>query len=82
MVDLCASNAKLVDRALRIVLSQCDISRADAEALLDRAGGSVKLALVMARRGVDAARARELLDEHAGSLRAILGPPEPPEPPR
>lgn len=75
MVDLRASNTKLVDRAVRILVGQTDLSRAEAAALLERAGGRVKLALVMARRGVDAAAAQRLLDESKGQLRPILGPP-------
>jgi N-acetylmuramic acid 6-phosphate etherase len=75
MVDLRATNAKLRDRAARIITSQCGTSRAAALELLARAGGRVKVALVMAQRGVEAAEAQRLLDLHAGRLRAILGPP-------
>ncbi len=75
MVDLRASNAKLRDRALRIIASQTDLDRDEAAELLDQADGRVKLALVMARRKVDAARAQALLDEHGGKLRPILGSP-------
>ena len=75
MVDLRASNAKLRDRATRIISSQCDLSRAETQALLDRAGGRVKVALVMARRGLDAAAAEALLEAHDQKLGAILGPP-------
>jgi len=75
MVDLRATNAKLRDRAARIVSSQCDVSREQALQVLDAADGKVKVALVMARRQVDAATAQHLLDEHHQQLRPILGSP-------
>jgi len=73
MVDLRASNAKLTDRALRILIELCpELSRDQAHDLLRRAGGGLKTALVMHRRRVDRAAADRLLDEHAGRLRAII----------
>lgn len=75
MVDLRTTNAKLTDRGARIIESQCSVSRDEALALLDRAQGRVKVALVMARRGVKAQEAQRLLDEHGQRLRPILGPP-------
>jgi N-acetylmuramic acid 6-phosphate etherase len=75
MVDVRATNAKLRDRALRIIASQAELDREQAAQVLEEAGGSVKLALVMARRKVDAARAAELLEQHQGRLRPILGSP-------
>lgn len=61
MVDLRASNDKLKDRAVRIVGTLTGLSRLDAMALLDRAEGRVKVAVVMHRRGVDAGEAERLL---------------------
>ncbi|MCC7191346.1 MAG: N-acetylmuramic acid 6-phosphate etherase [Phycisphaeraceae bacterium] len=75
MVDLRATNAKLVDRAARIIAGQTSLTREDALTLLEKAGGSVKLALVMARREVDRAAAEQLLSANDGQLRKILGPP-------
>lgn len=76
MVDLRATNDKLADRAIRILRTiQPSLSRTDAAALLHEAGGHLKLALVMARMGVDAAAAQGLLREHRGHLRAIIGNP-------
>ncbi len=75
MVDLRATNAKLRDRALRILEQQLGVDRPAASGLLDAADGRVKLALVMHRRSVDAAAAQALLDEHEGKLRPLLGPP-------
>jgi len=40
--------------------------------LLEDAGGRVKVAVVMERRGIAAAEAQALLERHGGSLRAVL----------
>jgi N-acetylmuramic acid 6-phosphate etherase len=71
MVDVVASNAKLRARALRLVreLGGDDI---DAPALLAAADGSAKLAIVMARRGVDRAQAERLLAAVAGRLAGVI----------
>jgi len=75
MVDLKATNAKLTDRAIRVLIELCPhLSRQQAAALLDGADRSVKTAIVMERLGADAATARRLLDEHEGLLRPIVGP--------
>ena len=77
MVDLRAWNAKLRDRSERIVIETTGLDRARARAAIDAADGRVKLAIVMVRRGVDAAEAERLLREHDGRLRAIVGDPPP-----
>jgi N-acetylmuramic acid 6-phosphate etherase len=75
MVDLRATNAKLRDRAVRMLTGQCDLDRQGALCLLDEAQGQVKVALVMAQLGLSASQARNKLDAHGGRLRPILGPP-------
>lgn len=75
MVDLRATNAKLMDRSIRIVSSQAKINREKAAEVLNNAEGRVKLALIMAMRGVELDEAKRLLDQHGGKLRPILGPP-------
>ena len=77
MVDLRASNAKLEDRSHRIVMETTGLSRDAAAQVLERADGRVKLAIVMARRGVGREEAEALLATHAGRLRAIVGDPPP-----
>lgn len=72
MVDVVASNRKLRGRALRLIESLARVDDARARELLDAAGGRVKVAVAMERRGLDARAAQELLDRHGGSLRAIL----------
>jgi N-acetylmuramic acid 6-phosphate etherase len=78
MVDLQATNAKLKDRSERIVAEVCGVSRDDARALLDRAGGSVKTAIVMQKRGVDRDAALALLAEANGRIRSVVPGPPPP----
>jgi N-acetylmuramic acid 6-phosphate etherase len=72
MVDLRAGSAKLKDRALRIVAAATGGTPRKARALLSRANGEVKTAIVMGRSGVSAARARQRLEETKGDLRAAL----------
>jgi N-acetylmuramic acid 6-phosphate etherase len=77
MVDLRAWNDKLIDRSQRILMETTGLGREQSRTVLDAAGGSVKIAIVMARRGVARADAERLLVEHAGRLRAIVGDPPP-----
>ncbi|HEY8197124.1 MAG TPA: N-acetylmuramic acid 6-phosphate etherase [Gemmatimonadales bacterium] len=77
MVDLRAWNDKLVDRSQRIVMEAAGLDRHAAQQFIDAADGSVKTAIVMARRGVPKGEAELLLAEHAGRLRAIVGDPPP-----
>jgi N-acetylmuramic acid 6-phosphate etherase len=73
MVDVRATNAKLRDRAARIVSTITGATRDEAFALLDGAGGSVKTAVVMRARGLDRAAAEARLAEAGGRLDAALG---------
>ena len=70
MIDVVATNEKLRARALRLVRSLTGATHDRALTALDDAGGSVRVAVVMLARGVDAARARALLE--TGSLRSLL----------
>ncbi len=75
MVDVKASNAKLVRRANRILRRTAGLDEAEAAALLDAAGGRVKLALAMHATGLDPRAAGRRLAEAGGRLRPLLGPP-------
>jgi N-acetylmuramic acid 6-phosphate etherase len=77
MVDLRAWNDKLVDRSERIVMETTGLPRETAGRTITEAGGSVKTAIVMARRGVSRPEAERLLGEHGGRLREIVGDPPP-----
>jgi len=77
MVDLMALSAKLHDRGERIVMEVGGVSREEARQAIERAKGSVKLAIVMVRRKVDAAEARRLLETADGFVRPVVGDPPP-----
>ncbi|HXU00019.1 MAG TPA: N-acetylmuramic acid 6-phosphate etherase [Polyangia bacterium] len=73
MIDVRPTNAKLWARAVRIVTSLTGLTDDAALKLIQKAGGRAKVALVMHHAGVSATRARDLLVEHKGSLRSIVG---------
>ena len=73
MVDLRASNAKLVRRALRLTVRATGASEAAAQAALAACGSRVKTAIVMLRAGVEAAEAERRLEAAAGSVAQALG---------
>lgn len=77
MVDLQAWSAKLHDRSERIVMEACAVGRDEARRALRAATGSVKVAIVMLRRGVDAAEADRLLAAADGLVRRAAGDPPP-----
>ncbi|MBT5409980.1 MAG: N-acetylmuramic acid 6-phosphate etherase, partial [Phycisphaerae bacterium] len=54
MVDVKATNDKLLDRAIRIVSSTCSLDRAASAALLTSSNGSAKVAIVMHKYGIEA----------------------------
>jgi N-acetylmuramic acid 6-phosphate etherase len=72
MVDVHASNTKLVARSIRIVQAITGVDAAVAEEALARAGGRAKLAIVMLAKGLNPTDANTLLEEHEGFLRQIL----------
>jgi N-acetylmuramic acid 6-phosphate etherase len=77
MVDVAVTNAKLEDRALRILVDLGGISRQVAADQLAAANGSVKLALMMTLTGLGAQEAGNLLSDHGSSLRAALAKGKP-----
>lgn len=77
MVDLTAVSDKLRDRGERIVMETCRVDRRTARRTIERAQGSVKLAIVMAARGVEVDAARDLLDQAGGYVRRVIGDPPP-----
>lgn len=78
MVDLRATNAKLRDRAIRMICDQTELSRNAAQETLGLAGNRVKVALVMARLGVSADEASAALCDAGGHLDQLIGPPRTP----
>jgi N-acetylmuramic acid 6-phosphate etherase len=82
MVDLKATNNKLVDRSQRIVMEVCGVTREEAKELLARADRSVKIAIVMKKRGVARGEAERLLAENGGVIRRVTKDEPPPIPER
>jgi N-acetylmuramic acid 6-phosphate etherase len=72
MVDLRATNEKLRDRSLRIVMDITHLSRRRAQHLLAGADGKVKAAVVMHLRQVDLKSALEILAKCDQSLRKAI----------
>ena len=72
MVDVSASNSKLVDRSLRILQDLAGVERSEGTRLLNAADGSVKTALLMAAANLGVEQARELLKRNDQKLRSAL----------
>ncbi len=76
MVGVQATNAKLVRRLALIVAEAAggpSIGPAEAAELVAKAGGDANVAILMARKGLTAEDAREVLGAAGGSLRRALG---------
>lgn len=72
MVDMKATNIKLVDRACRMVVEATGVTRDVAESVLKQTDFDVKPAILMVLTGLDAPSARAKLTAHQGFLRAAL----------
>ena len=77
MVDLVAMSDKLKDRGERILMEVCGVRREEARSVIDRAGGSVKVAIVMAKAGIGREEAERVLKEAGGFVRRAVGDPPP-----
>lgn len=69
MVDVQASNQKLVARAIRIVMQATECSQIEAETALFTANQNAKLAIMMILTNTDKATAEQLLAERHGRIR-------------
>lgn len=73
MVDVNAySNRKLVDRGGRMISRVTGVTRERGIELLHAANGRVKTAIVMHLKGVGREAAEKLLEEHGGTVRAVI----------
>ncbi|MBW3092045.1 N-acetylmuramic acid 6-phosphate etherase [Bifidobacterium sp. 82T10] len=72
MVDVKATNEKLVARAIRIVRAVTDADETQARRALEQAGWSAKTAIVMIERHCDAAAAQAVLDDNDGFLAKVI----------
>src|SRR5690606_22072481 len=72
MVDLRASNAKLQDRAARIIADITHLPKPAAVELLHRADGRVKPAILMHFQDISLSEAEQRLHRAQGNLRAAM----------
>jgi N-acetylmuramic acid 6-phosphate etherase len=72
MVDLKATNAKLVRRAVRLTMFATGAGEDDARAVLEQCGFHVKVAIVALSKNIQVEQARALLETTRGSVRAAL----------
>jgi N-acetylmuramic acid 6-phosphate etherase len=72
MVDLQLTNAKLKERAKKIIMSITGINYDDAEQYLNESEGHVKTAIVMIKAGVKKEEAQKMLKNADGFVRKAL----------
>lgn len=72
MVNVQPKNTKLVDRARRIVAEAAGVAYERAAELLQAAGGNVRVAILMAKAGVDRAEAERRLAAAGGRISKAL----------
>ena len=77
MVDLSVSNEKLAARATRILIEVADCTAEEAEAFLAASKNNVKLAILMALTGMNAAEGARALEEADGFLRRAAAQHQP-----
>jgi N-acetylmuramic acid 6-phosphate etherase len=73
MVDVQLKNAKLRDRARRILMELTGLEEAPAQEALDAAGGELKVAIVMTLADCDAEQARRTLRDERGHVARAIG---------
>ena len=72
MVDVSATNNKLVDRSIRIVQSVTGVDTTIAKEALRNADGKAKIAIVILAKGINKDEAKNELEKNRGLLRPIL----------
>jgi len=72
MVNVQPTNRKLEDRARRIIMSAADVTYDQAAELLDRAGRSVRIAILMQKKRISRDDAETLLQRSKGRIREAL----------
>lgn len=73
MVDVRATNGKLVDRVRRIVVEATGVEPGTAEQALNTADGHAKTAIVMLAAGCSADEAARRLERAGGDIRTAIG---------
>ena len=72
MVDVEATNAKLIERQVSIVMEATDCDRPAAQKALEACGRHCKTAIVMVLAGLSAEEAQSLLAKNNGYIRKAL----------
>lgn len=72
MVDLKASNIKLVDRSIRMIKAATGKDTDTATEYLEKASLNCKLAIMMIKTGLEAERAEQVLEQCEGSLKKAI----------
>jgi len=72
MVNVNPKNAKLVERAIRILQDAAEVDRKTADSALKSSGTNVPVALVMLRTGLKPAEAKQQLKKHKGNVRQAI----------
>lgn len=72
MVDLKASNIKLVDRSIRIIMNTTGVEASTAAETLEKASMNCKLAIMMIKTGLDAKEAEQALNANGGRLKQAI----------
>ncbi len=73
MVDVEATNAKLIERQIRIVMQATECERAIAEEALSQCQRHCKTAILMILANIDAKQATQMLNQNKGFIRKALG---------
>ena len=74
MVNVQPTNQKLEDRARRIIQQAAGVTYEQAAELLDRAGRSVRIAIIMQKKQISREHAEKLLAKAKGRIREALEP--------
>ncbi|MDA7747222.1 N-acetylmuramic acid 6-phosphate etherase [Psychromonas sp.] len=72
MVDVQATNEKLIERQKKIIMEATGCTREEAEIALTESGQHCKTAIVMILTGVDAIQAKESLQQNKGFIRQCI----------
>jgi N-acetylmuramic acid 6-phosphate etherase len=73
MVNVQPRNSKLRDRATRIIVASTELGYESASELLSEAGGSVPVAIVMARMSLDRGAAEARVAAAGGRISEVVG---------
>ncbi len=72
MIDVKATNEKLKNRAVQIVMELADTTKDNAEHILEECDRKVKTAVLMIKKSISKEEANSILDRNSGVLRKAL----------